>query len=201
MSCTDVDLANFSSWASQKDAAIRTATAAELATHKTQIDTYIGCLNSKLDTIRSSSTTASTDMEYILALEKRVKEREEEVLIAKDRARIAREGTGNPSYYESWFPLGRPMKPITVYIFLALSVFFLLIALFYGLSMLGITFAVLFPSPKFKSSYDQGFFGRLMTWFPPSFWVLLVLSSAVIYYLFKMWKAPAKKDSANSTSS
>lgn len=190
--CTNIDLPNFPSWASHKDGAVSVATDADLTVLQNQIDAYITCLDSKLGVIRGSSTTASTDMEYILALERRIKEREEEVLIAKDRARIAREGPMSPSYYESWFPLGRPMKPILVPVFLGLSVLFLLIALFYALSMTtGITFTVLYPTPRLKSSYEQGQISRILSWFPPSFWILLAIAVAIIYYLFR--KVPPKE--------
>jgi hypothetical protein len=152
----------------------------------TDIASVSACIDRKIAAIKGSSSATSTAMEEILALQEQVKKKEEEILIAKDRARLAKDGARMPSYYESWFPLGRPMKPILVPVFLGLSLFFLLIALFYFASLYGYTVTVLFPVPRDSFGSARGFFSRFFSIFPASFWVLLVIAAAVIYYHFKV---------------
>lgn len=175
---------SFEKWLTEKNQAISTNQG--LDTVNSNITGVKGCLTEKLTNQRSSSTETPQNMDAILALQEQIKKKEEEILIAKDRAAFAREGSKNPSYYESWFPLGRPLKPLTTLFFIGLSIFLLLIAAFFAASLAGFTFTVLYPAPRVAYTGRPTLLSRLFAVFPTSFWVLLAIGIGLFYYLFKV---------------
>lgn len=176
---------SFEKWLREKNQAISTNGQNELNNANENITLIKNCLTFASNDLRGLQVNAET-IEAILALQEQIKKKEEEILIAKDRAAFAREGSKNPSYYESWFPLGRPLKPITTLFFIGLSIFLLLIAAFFAASLAGFTFTVLYPAPKITYASRPGLTSRLFTLFPTSFWALLAIGIGLFYYLFKV---------------
>lgn len=103
------------------------------------------CIQDKLFQQTTIPTQVSTDVEKILELERELRDREEQVRVAQDRAALLRAPQEHASFYESWFPLGRPMKTFLVPVFLGLGLFMGLMALFLFLKFLGVEFALLLP--------------------------------------------------------
>jgi hypothetical protein len=176
----------FQAWVERKYGFIVTGSSTALNNVNPNINDVKTCISTQLGQLRSTNTEAPQTMEAILALQEQIKKKEEEILIAKDRARLAREGSQSPSYYESWFPLGRPVKPLVNLFFIAFSLFFLLVALFFGASLAGFTVTVLYPTPKFSLTTGPSFVSRFFSVFPPSFWLLLAIGGGILYYLFQV---------------
>jgi hypothetical protein len=175
----------FADWVAQQEAAIAAATTdTTRGTVRTAITSTTAAIDAAANTLRGTSTSSSAHLEDILYLERAVKKKEEEILIAKDRAAAARASGQPPSYYESWFPLGRPMKPALVPIFTAAALFLLLVAGMFAASLFGYTATVLYPAPRLSFATGPSLIGRFFSLFPTSFWVLLIIAGAAIYYLF-----------------
>lgn len=141
------DGATFGAWYSTtKQALAGTPSTQTILAKVSEIYATNACIQEKLFQQTSIPTTVSTNMETILNLEKDLREKEEQVRVAQDRATLLRAPEENTSYYESWFPLGRPMKTYLVPVFLGLGIFMGLFALFLFLKFLGIEVAILIPS-------------------------------------------------------
>jgi hypothetical protein len=177
---------DFASWVDQKEGEIAAAAtnSANLRGIKTAIDAAKTCIEAAAATKRGSIDATAPHMEDILYLERAVKKKEEEILIAKDRAAAVRPSGQQPSYYESWFPLRRPMKPALVPVFTAIALFLLIVAGLFAASLFGFTATVLFPAPRLSFAASPSIFSRFFALFPASFWILLVIAGATIYYFF-----------------
>jgi hypothetical protein len=88
----------------------------------------------------------------ITDLQRQVHEKQKSVIIAKDRADSLRDIDGRTSDYESWFPMGRPLKPYSVPILIGLTIFLWMILLGIVLSRMGMQ--VQFAFPFIKSPID-----------------------------------------------
>ena len=100
-------------------------------------------------------------------LENKRKELEEKEKIAKDakeRARLLQDPYSKTSVWETWFPLGRPLKQESVPVLLSLSIFFLTLSLGMFLRLGGIVLGFRIPFleegegftvPKYRFSVER----------------------------------------------
>jgi hypothetical protein len=104
-----------------------------------------------------TNTNLSTDIYNseveIASLTKVLDARKLDVEVAKDRATMAQRPEMTASYYDSWFPIGRPLKRSSVPILIGFATFFLTMGFFTLLELFGITnaFSVYVPFEKTPS--------------------------------------------------
>jgi hypothetical protein len=196
MSCTQEALANisadatFSSWKQLSDAQLNqiasvinntpTASQQQIFTQqqKSIFDT-LNCLQGKIREIQGTSSGASRAQEQILATKKQIQEEEQNVAIAKDRLNYLRNRATDVSYYESWFPLDRPLKKTTIPILLSISVFLTLLSLAYLLAAMGFELLVKFTWEEVQyPEWVTAIFSQLTL----SFWITLAVLIAVVWY-------------------
>ena len=101
-----------------------------------------------------SNTNPSTEIYNseveIVGLQKVLEARKLDVEVAKDRATMVQRPELTASYYDGWFPIGRPLKRSSVPILIGLATFFITLGFFTLLELLGISnaFSVNVPFEK-----------------------------------------------------
>lgn len=177
-SCTDEinerikDATSFYAWRTQTDTNINSATSI------IQIDSILGsimgtntCLEEKVNAVGGTSTSIAQMQTDILNIQDQLKLKNEAIRISKERLSYLTNPSHNVSYYQSWFPLFRPLKPQTIPILIGIATFFTAAAVCYLLySIIGLAAIFLFITTLLKQ----------MT---VAFWILLAISIGVIVYL------------------
>jgi hypothetical protein len=109
-----------------------------------QRDVYntLGCLQEKHVAAATTSNSINDAQTRLLQLQEELKKREEEIQIAKDRVAFIRDPDAHPSYYQSWFPMDRPMKPVSISIFIGIVVFASMFIFLGLLSFIGVDISV-----------------------------------------------------------
>lgn len=123
-----------------------------------EVESYIQCVEQKSGALRSNPTSLSNAQATEANLDKTIEQRRKDVQIAKDRAALAVNPEMTRSYYDGWFPLDRPMKPISVPILIAFSLFFFSLGLFVTMGLLGVNIMMFrreLPTPT--TGYGSGF--------------------------------------------
>ncbi len=141
----------------------------------------LACLQEKQNTELDAANSVYTAQDRIVQLQREIKEREEEIQIAKDRVTYIRDPDAHPSYYQSWFPMDRPMRPSSVPVLIGIVVFFTMLILLGLLSFLGFNLSVGAPgaAPSFATIALEWLRAQLT----PPFWIMLiVLIGILIWY-------------------
>jgi hypothetical protein len=112
------------------------------------------CLQTKVNDLRRLPTTISGAQEQILDLNDKIAEAETHATIARDRVAFIRDPSKGTSYYESWFPLGRPMHPISLIILIGIDIFLCVFALLMIASAYGVDLSVAVSA---SSTFNQAF--------------------------------------------
>lgn len=180
--------AAFDSWRLTTDATLTqlaagTTTPMALTTlteKESEISQTTQCLQSKLMNLGTTADTISAKQEEILQLQQRIQDQEKMGEIAKDRVKYTRDSDRPVSYYESWFPLGRPMRPIMIPVLFGISIFFGVFFLLLFMSSMGFIFSLrILDTPYF--AIFMAYMDRLGLTLP--FWIVLaVLIGLTIYY-------------------
>jgi hypothetical protein len=158
-------------------AAITTPTTAQtsaLTTLLNELITTNACFQEKISAVRGQSTDIASKQIRLLNLEDELKEKEEAVRIGKDRLGYLKDPEHRVNYYDSWFPLHRPLRPQTVPILIALGTFFGLVSFGYLFSLAGIRLLIQMPS---SGGVGGGMFSQLT----PAFWILFLISLSAIF--------------------
>lgn len=100
------------------------------------------CLQEKLTALGSTTNQIQAAQQDILRLNKEITEAEADVAIARDRVAYIRHPEEHTSFYESWFPINRPMQRENVPYFIAVTVFLVVFSLLVGLSLIGMNINV-----------------------------------------------------------
>ncbi len=141
----------------------------------------LACLQEKQNTELDAANSVYTAQDRIVQLQREIKEREEEIQIAKDRVTYIRDPDAHPSYYQSWFPMDRPMRPSSVPVLIGIVVFFTMLILLGLLSFLGFNLSIGAPgaAPSFATIALEWLRAQLT----PPFWIMLiVLIGILIWY-------------------
>jgi hypothetical protein len=96
------------------------------------------CIAKKTACIAKLGTTLSGSQDTILSLKEQIASEREGVEIAQQRLAYSRAPEQRTSFYQSWFPMDRPLKLVSVPILIGFSLFFLLV----GLGTLLLSFGV-----------------------------------------------------------
>lgn len=137
------------------------------------------CLESQIQELSSSSNNISANQETILALNAKIQKEEENAAIARDRVAYIRDPATAVSNYESWFPMGRPMKLVSMIAILGVTLFVSVFALLIALSAVGIDVSV-FTQPSMRTGYGYGWTEWIYSQFTPAFWIMLIILLSIV---------------------
>lgn len=88
-----------------------------------------------------ATTLENTDSSLSIVKQK-ILEAEEDLKIAEDRVKSLRNVDKKRSYYESWFPINRPLRSSSIVICFIFGIFFFSLSFFMYMRYLGISFTV-----------------------------------------------------------
>jgi hypothetical protein len=131
----------------------------------------------------SNPTPTSTDVSYyytdIANNKKILEEKQRDANIAKDRASSIVRPELKSSYYDSWFPLNRPLKRAAIPVIIFFSSFFIVVSFFLLLGIIEIKtiFYVMVPDSSKSGSMTKPFFILLIA--------TIILFSLTIYAFMK----------------
>jgi len=100
-------------------------------------------LQQRLNANRATDLQISND--ELNRLKDQIVEAQKDLKIAEDRVATLRHPEKDRSYYESWFPVNRPLTNRTVFIVLAIGVFFFILSLLIILKTFGVGIQVSMP--------------------------------------------------------
>jgi hypothetical protein len=121
------------------------------------------CLEEKLLENGYLPTGSSLVHQQILDTQRELANKEEDLQIAKDRVSYIREKDRPVSYYESWFPLGRPAKPFVVTLLLGFTCFLLFTIFFILAGMAGYSVVAQWPSRTVRPGQPSS---SMLEWLP-----------------------------------
>ena len=133
------------------------------------------CIQEKLSTIGGTTNEIQKAQQDILRLNKEIIEAEGDVAVARDRVAYIRHPEENTSFYESWFPIDRPMQHTSVPYFMGVTVFLSVFSLLVLLSLLGVNINV-----ELSQSFIL-FVQRIMAQFT---WVTLILFLMMLFIIY-----------------
>jgi hypothetical protein len=88
-----------------------------------------------------ATTLENTDNSLSIVKQK-ILEAEEDLKIAEDRVKSLRNVDKKRSYYESWFPINRPLRSSSIIICFIFGIFFFSLSFFMYMRYLGVSFTV-----------------------------------------------------------
>uniref|UniRef100_A0A6C0D774 Uncharacterized protein n=1 Tax=viral metagenome TaxID=1070528 RepID=A0A6C0D774_9ZZZZ len=97
-------------------------------------------LQTRLDT-NPATELHEADDSFIL-IQKSILEAQEDLKIAEERVKTMRNVDKNPSYYESWFPINRPLRSSSIIVCFIFGIFFFSLSFFSFMKYLGFSFTV-----------------------------------------------------------
>ena len=140
----------------------------------------VSCLQEKISQLGSTTNAIQGAQQQILSLNDQIKNEEANVAIARDRVAYIRNPEQHTSFYESWFPMDRPMRTGSVPIFIGITVFLMIFTLLVVLSLMGVNITFALPQMKAAPSPLFLILGSITT----LEWILIVmLISVVIYFM------------------
>ena len=98
-----------------------------------EILTAVSALQTRVNS--NPATTLQTNINSLVTIQDEIVQANQDLQIAKDRA--ASLHGSQPSYYESWFPINRPLRKQTILILLVIGIFFFALAFFMLISTFG----------------------------------------------------------------
>jgi len=139
------------------------------------------CIQEKLAALGGTTNMIQTAQEDMLRLNTKIIEAEADAAIARDRVAYIRHPEEHTSYYESWFPIDRPIQRNTVPYLMAITVFIFVFAFLVGMSLLGVNISIIFPI----STTDRvSIFMSYFSWFGSTLVLTLLLILTVYYFMY-----------------
>jgi hypothetical protein len=157
----------------------RLPTPAEIPAIQVDIFNTGNCLEEKIRGLTGLATADSNTQLHIESLQKQIADEKRNIEIAKERLSTVKDK--QTSYYESWFPIERDIRPRSYSILIGISAALCFISIAYLFQLMGIYIFV----QRIGSSYDLGL-SALMQQFTISFWIVLAaLIGVVLYFVYK----------------
>ena len=88
------------------------------------------------------ATTLENTSESLDIVKQKILDAEEDLKIAEERVKSLRNVDKKRSYYESWFPINRPLRSSSIIICFIFGIFFFSLSFFMYMRYLGISFTV-----------------------------------------------------------
>lgn len=146
---------------------------AELVQAEADIFATLSCLQKKQGSLSTVSNDIQQAQEQILKLQDAIEAEQNNVEIAKDRVAYIRAPEEHTSFYESWFPMDRPMKPGSVPILIGITVFFVVAGVLFG----GVYFQRMLLIGPLASLYI-----RTRGWLGPLIMITIIGIVGIVWY-------------------
>jgi len=148
---------------------------ATFATLSADIFNTTACIQSQIANLSGTSNDIHTVQQEILDINDEITKAQEELDIARDRVAYIRHPEQHTSYYESWFPIDRPMHKSNIPIFIGVILFVFLFSIFMFMSIIGVDFdVVIHPTLLANIQY-------IMSQFT---WITLLQAMLLIYGVY-----------------
>jgi hypothetical protein len=189
-SCTDSSF-DFSTWKTGMQRRITnlgssgSSGSSDLAAIQTEIQTIVDCINGQITRVESSTNTIFNGQYDIADLQKQIETEKANIDIAKQRLESIRHPERHTSFYESWFPIDRPMNPVTIITLLTLTIFISVFLLLCFLSLAGINLTIITLTDTIGGMNRYSFYTWVKSQFTFSFFISLCVLAAVIIYFVK----------------
>jgi hypothetical protein len=127
------------------------------------------------------ATTFTASSVELNTLKAEIKQAQEDLQIAEERVASLRNPGKDKSYYESFFPINRPLTQTTIVILLAIGIFFFILSFFIIMKGLGFNLSMTAPwdNPELVAKF--------IALFPPiivnNFNVILIIFVAILVIL------------------
>ena len=151
-----------------------------LSTASADIFATSACIQEQINSLGSTTNKIQSAQSAILDLNKEIDDAKAQVAIARDRVAYIRHPEQHTSFYESWFPIDRPMHVTSIPAFMAITVFLFVFALLIVLSVMGIDLQITI-TPGLAVSYTE--IRAQFTWL--SGIEFLVIAGLVYYFVIK----------------
>jgi hypothetical protein len=182
--------ATFNAWKTATDTSLnsissaagvsRDATPAEvtaLTAIETDLNKMRGCITQKKAALSASTNSVSMAQEQKLALEKKIKEAEEDVVIARDRIGYIKYPEQEGNYHGSWFPLNRPINEKSVPILIIFTAVFIFLGLYMLSPLVGVSINITVDTML------QELISRFMQQFTPTTIIILIIMLFTLVYV------------------
>lgn len=110
------------------------------AIERPEIETAIQLLQARVN--NNPATTLENTDDSLNIVKQKILEAEEDLRIAEDRVKTLRNVDKQRSYYESWFPINRPLRSSSIIICFIFGIFFFSLSFFMFMRYLGVSFTV-----------------------------------------------------------
>ena len=127
-----------------------------------------------------ATTLENTDSSLSIVKQK-ILEAEEDLKIAEDRVKSLRNVDKKRSYYESWFPINRPLRSSSIVICFIFGIFFFSLSFFMYMRYLGISFTV---DIRWLTPGNMEIYGKLLP-YGGGFIILALIILTVIAWVRK----------------
>ena len=139
-----------------------------------QLTSYETCARSQILGLQTSSTTISSRQGSVSSIAKQIEEAKKDLAIAKDRVLSVKHPERISSYYESWFPMYRPLKENTIPLLIGVSLFMFLVAILLIFSYVGISFNLFVPAPGGGQQRSSGMTFNFVAGLAVLFFILMI---------------------------
>jgi hypothetical protein len=124
------------------------------------------------------ATTLENTNDSILMIEEEIKKAKDDLNISQERVKMLRNPEASRSYYESWFPINRPLRNSTNIIALALGIFFFVFFFLMVVHSLGFIFNI---NISWTNPETYVKVATLFPWFGIAIIIVLVILVIVAY--------------------
>jgi len=156
-----------------------------IQTIQAETQRVLDCINDKIGAIGASTNTIFNGQYDIADLEAEIAQEQASIDIAKQRLESIRNPEKHTSPYQSWFPIDRPIQPITLIVLMSLTIFISVFLLLMVLSAAGIDLTIITAVSTTSPINRYGFMYWLRSQLTTSFFVLAAILLAVIIYFVK----------------
>ena len=147
----------------------------QLNTVAADIFNTTACIQEQLTQLSGTTNSIHDTQQAILDINDQILQAEADVNIARDRVGYIRHPEQHTSYYESWFPIDRPMHKENVSYFVAATVFVVMFSILVGLSMIGFDISIIIQ-PRLYT---------FISYFISQFtWITLIQSIVILYAIY-----------------
>jgi hypothetical protein len=209
MACTDSRYesnTSYTQWATSQKGQLdnlnqSTAAAATILTRlQSDILTTYNCLEEKSRNIRNTADTIQTLQGDIVRIQEKLVEQEEHTKISKERLRYMSSSERPVSYYESWFPVYRPAKPITLILLITATVFMIMFSALLMLSLMGIKLNMSLAGEGASGNYLVNLLYYIRMQGLP-FWIITLAFIGLLIYVLVREQIPKTQEVTSAAAS
>jgi hypothetical protein len=166
--------ANYSVWRSGVALNLSgTADATSVGNAESAISSMLRCLNNQ-ETIPTSIQNAQSTL---MEIESKYDAQLEDIRIAKERVEMMRNPNQHVSFYESWFPMDKPLRKGSLPVLIGLSILFF--TLFLGFVLATMTITISFDFEFIRFPWVIAAINKIVQ----NLWILLLIAIIIIIWL------------------